>query len=287
MDKIYKFLLILVLCAVVACDEDVPGPVINKTPLDTKNPLVQLTSPAANTSYLIINRPTITAMLSDNMGLGSARALLVDGDGQRREVVEPFPFYGAPKHEEFWSVFSLRDIEPGIYRLVLEVRDKQNNLAKDSVTIKVHAPDINRTEFAKAFKEGSLYHQIDWSWFGLDFINGLEFNESDFSTALYLMVKIDEFMNQDEWEMFMKDFRFENQTWSSWDEDSNGELDNSEFKNGIGRLDLFNKWDSDSDRFVREDELINGIFDSWDEDRDNLLTRAEYAENFYNYLVLF
>jgi hypothetical protein len=284
MKNMYKLPFIFLLCVLVACnDDDDPSPA-NRN-LDTESPKVYLLSPAANTTYLVINRVVFSANLSDNMGLGNARALLVDADGKRSAVTEPMPFFSNITHIKYGSSFYLRDVEPGTYTLVVEVEDSQKNMAKDSVTIMVHAPDINREAFAQAFENGNFFRQLDWGWFGFDFTKEVEFDEMQFTAGLYMMINSSTYIKENEWEQFVRDFRFEKQRWATWDENGDGELDGDEFHNGIKRLDLFKKWDTDNDKMVRTNEFVKGIFDRWDVNQDNRLTRAEYQEKFYKYLV--
>lgn len=236
--------------------------------------------------YVVISLVNVSARLWDNVGLQSARGFLVDADGNRREVLTPILLYDPVKFMEYGSDFYLKGTEPGTYTLVLEVKDRQNNIAKDSVTLRVQTRDINISEFAKAFEEGSFYHHIDWGWFGLDFTNGVEFDERQFSMGIYMMVNMSSYINENEWDKFMQDFRFEKQAWAGWDENTNGELDYDEFHKGLVRLELFKKWDLNNDNLVREDEFIIGIFDRWDRNRNSWLSREEYDDMFYTYLTL-
>ncbi|MBX0334281.1 hypothetical protein K3G39_13640 [Pontibacter sp. HSC-14F20] len=285
MAKNYKLFLMLLLCVLVSCgDDDDPSPNTNNNPPDTESPKVKILSPETNSTYLVIDMVRIDGRLSDNMALGSLKFWLVAADGQKHEVIEPFIFTDVLKFLDFGASFFPRDIESGTYKLVLEIKDRQNNVAKDSISINVHAPDINSAAFANAFKNGSFYHYIDWGWYGVDFTNGVEFNEAQFSNGVFLMMSQEYSINKDQWEKFVKDFRFEKQTWATWDEDGSGDVVSEEFEKGLDRLELFNNWDLNNDRMVKEDEFILGIFESWDRNRDNMLSKAEYHDSFHTYL---
>ncbi len=273
------------LCVLAACNDDDDFNPRNKSQ-DTANPSIYLLSPVANTTYLVINRVDVHASLSDDTGLGSARTLLVDADGNRKAVTEPIVFQSNTTSGQYGSSFNLRGVEPGTYTLVIEVRDQASNMAKDSVAIKVHAPDLNKTEFSEAFEKGSFFYNLEWGWFGLDFTHGIEFDETQFSTGVYMMINISTYMKENEWEKFVQDFGFEKQSWSTWDANRNGELDELEFHNGLKRLDLFKKWDANNDRMVRADEFAQGIFKSWDLNQDDMLTKAEYQDKFYYYVSI-
>lgn len=201
-------------------------------------------------------------------------------------MMELFPFTDVLKATEFNASFYPRDIASGTYKLVSETKDRQNNVARDSITIAVEAPDISKTEFAKAFEKGSFYHHLDWGWYPVDFTNGVEFNEVELSSGLYIMMSLDDNIKKEEWEKFVKDFRFEKQSWATWDADTNGELDYDEFHKGISKLELFKKWNLDNSQLVSEIEFATGIFDRWDRNRDNLLSRDEYFDMFYTYLAI-
>lgn len=288
MEKIYKLFFLLLLCALVSCDDDddTPIPGANNNAPDTEKPKVQLLSPASNTTHLVIDLVSIRAKLSDNDALGNIRAFLVDANENQRNIVEPLIFPADMKFSEFGGTFYPRDVAPGTYMLVLEVKDRHNNVAKDSVILTIHAPDIDKTEFVKAFEKGNFYRFLDWGWFPVDFTNGIQFNETQLSNGLYMMLSLDDNIKKDEWERFVKDFRFEKQNWATWDADTNGDLDYDEFHKGISKLGLFKKWNLDNSQLVSEAEFAMGIFDSWDRNRDNLLSKDEYFDTFFTYLAL-
>lgn len=201
-------------------------------------------------------------------------------------MTEPFTLTEATKFLTFGISFYPRDTAPGSYSLVLEVKDKAQNMAKDSVTLTVHAPDLNKTEFVNAFQKSSFYSFVDWGWFGFDFTNGIEFNEKQFSDGVFMMMNVESSIPKDHWEKFVKDFRFEKQARTTWDEDGNDVLTIEEFRSGLGRLDLFDEWDLNDDGLVKEAEFAAGIFDRWDRNRNKLLSRDEYFDMFYTYLAL-
>lgn len=243
-------------------------------------------SPASNTTHLVIDLVSIRAKLSDSDALGSMRAFLVDANGIYREVMEPFVFTYEVKYTDYGHLFFPRDVAPGTYKLMLEVKDKAQNLAKDSVTLTIHAPDIDKTEFTKAFEKGNFFRFLDWGWFEFNFTNGIEFNESQFSAGMFMMLYDEYSIPKDQWEKFAKDFRFEKQSWATWDEDGNGELSDEEFLKGLDRLGLFDEWDLNDDGLVKEAEFAAGIFDRWDRNRNKVLSRDEYFDMFYTYLAL-
>ncbi|PKV75964.1 DUF4625 domain-containing protein [Pontibacter ramchanderi] len=287
MRKIYQLSFILLLWIGVSCGgDDDPTPSTVNNPPDTEKPKIQLLTPEENSTFLVINLIRFNTRLSDNVALGTLKASLVSSDGSRSEIMEPFIFTDAMNITDFTGSFYPREIAPGTYTLLLEVLDRQKNMAKDSVAITIHAPAINQAEFENAFKKNTFYYYLDWGWFGFDFINGVEFVKSQFTYGLLMMMSMDNYINKDQWEKFVKDFQFEKQTWASWDKDGNGMLDDIEFHQGIEQLGLFEKWDQNKDKLVNEKEFVRGIFKSWDRNRDDVLSREEYFEPFYTYLSL-
>lgn len=287
MGKIYKLSLTLLLLVCVACgSDDDPSPNANNNLRDTEKPKIKFLSPEANSNHLVIDLITIRVRLTDNEALGNVSTWLVSADGQRQEVMEPFPFTDVLRNTEFNASFYPRDIASGTYKLVSETKDRNNNVAKDSVTITVQATDIDKTAFVKAFEKGNFYQYLDWGWFGVDFTNGIQFNEPQLSNGLYMMLSLDDNIKKDEWEKFVKDFRFEKQRWADWDANADNELDYDEFHKGISKLDLFKNWNLDNSQLINEVEFATGIFDRWDRNRDNLLSKDEYYNLFYTYLAL-
>jgi hypothetical protein len=285
MKNYYRLFLLLFSCAFVACDDD--DDVFNPNLLtDTVSPIIELSSPAANDSVLLIGGVSVLAYVKDERVLDNVRVIVNDPSGGSQVIANHTAALSIDPR-----VFSLSEYYripknpvPGEYTVVVEAKDKGQNVTKNAVTFTLHDSDIHSEEFIEAFwyiLYDILPGFIDNAW---DL--GYAFNDDWLNNLLFLMVSTnnDSGISEAEWGKFMADFDVKNQAWPTWDLNSDGKLDKQEFYDGITRLNLFNDWDTNQDEIISVEELATAIFTLWDHNRDNVLSREEYLEKSYTYL---
>ncbi|MCX2740880.1 hypothetical protein [Pontibacter anaerobius] len=284
MKKNKLVLLLLLAASLVACDED------DDVVPDMVSPEVEILSSTDNATFLVIEMIEGKVKVVDNNAIKGYRVFLVYPDGSSKLVKE---------HDEFYIKITSRDYPISIklpkgatmgeYILVVEAEDRAQNVAKDSLAVTIHAPDISSAEFARAFNNVANLTAFDamyWDWMGYDLQYGIVFEEYGFESGFFDMVDIDydRAISGAEWEKFIADFNLDSKSWASLDEDNNGTLDSVEFGDGFRNLISFEGWDLDKDGWVNKDEFANGIFGHWDTNKDNLLSKEEYLERFFTYL---
>ncbi|WP_439882141.1 hypothetical protein ACSX1A_03050 [Pontibacter sp. MBLB2868] len=297
MKAIYFISVLLLSVTFMSCDGD-DGPKPNLNPLsgtvpppetDTVNPVVSITLPTANDSLLLIDAIQVIADLSDNIRLDSVRVILTGPDGGR-QVLSDAQIRGGVRDYKLNVVHQIpKYAATEDYTVIVEAKDYGKNVAKDSVTFVLYASDINSATFARPFSYGlyNKYFTEPLEKLGYNYWDmGYSFNDDLFSFIMFLMVNTDnEFsISEAEWNRFIVDFGVKNQVWTTWDENSDGNLNEAEFHDGLISLNLFNEWDENQDSSVYFDEMAAGIFSRWDTNNDKMLSKEEYLEKFYTYL---
>lgn len=285
MKKVYFVFLCL---ALLACNDDDDSPTPSSS-TDTVAPVVTITAPAANDSLLIIGGIRLSGVITEEWRLEKVRFFLTGPDGAREMIWDASPtLYVQQREFELGHQLPIpRQAALGAYTLTVEARDYGKNVAKDSVTFVLHAPDINKAAFEEPFNSGLYNYWETMDWFGYNSWDNGNMLDADWLTILlFLMVNTDEefSLSEAEWTRFMTDFNAKQQKWATWDEDNNGALNEAEFHKGIGSLNFFDDWDTDQDQKVSAEEMAAGVFDRWDYNRNGFLSADEYLDRYYTYL---
>ena len=67
------------------------------------------------------------------------------------------------------------------------------------------------------------------------------------------------------------------QRFQQWDRDRDTRLSRQEVEAGFGESGVFDRFDTDGDAFLDEEEVAGGFADTWDTSDDGLIDRGEYA----------
>ncbi|WP_092104027.1 EF-hand domain-containing protein [Pontibacter chinhatensis] len=286
MKKVYFVFLCIALLACNDDDDDAPTP---SSSTDKVAPVVTITAPAANDSLLIIGGIRLSGIITEEWRLEKVRFFLTDPGGAREMIWDASPtLYVQQREFELGHQLPIpRQAALGAYTLTVEARDYGKNVAKDSVTFVLHAPDINKAAFEEPFNLG-LYNYWEYmDWFGYNSWDYGSMLDADWlSVLLSLIVDTDgEYgVSKAEWTRFTTDFNAKEQNWATWDEDNNGALNEAEFHKGVGSLKFFEDWDTDQDQVVSAEEMGAGFFERWDHNRNGLLSADEYLDRYYTYL---
>lgn len=114
--------------------------------------------------------------------------------------------------------------------------------------------------------------------------NGDGFIEpGEFTTYIYTRADSDRdgFLNDEEWKMnssqLYRPYKDTNtNTYTYWDQDKNGKLDNNEVKTLVEKTDLYSKWDENRDGKVDTNEFAKGTFNAYDDNSDGALSMTEW-----------
>lgn len=107
--------------------------------------------------------------------------------------------------------------------------------------------------------------------------------QGEFTTYIYSRADLDHdgFLNDEEWKMNTsqiyrpyKDTSYK--TYTYWDQDKNGKLDNNEMKTLVEKTDLYSKWDVNRDGKLSTDEFSKGTFNAYDDNSDGVLSLTEW-----------
>lgn len=105
----------------------------------------------------------------------------------------------------------------------------------------------------------------------------------EFTTYLYTRSDIDSdgYLGDEEWRVTTsqlyrpyKDVNYN--TYTYWDQDKNGRLDNNEMKTLVEKTGLYSKWDTDLNGKVDNDEFARGTFAAYDDDNNGSLSVTEW-----------
>ena len=285
MKKVYFIFLCI---ALLSCNDDDDAPTPNSS-TDKIAPVVTITAPAANDSLLIIGGIRLAGVITEEWRLEKVVFFLTAPNGARELLfdVSPELYYNQKEFELEHRLPIPPRAAPGTYTLTVEARDYGKNVARDSVAIVLHTPDINKAAFEDPFNNGLSNFWGYMDWFGYNpWDNGYMLDADWFNLLLSLIVDTDgEYgVSKAEWARFMADFNAKEQNWATWDEDNNGALSDAEFQKGVGRLNFFKDWDADKDQRLSYEEMGAGVFDRWDHNRNDLLSSDEYLDRYYIYL---
>lgn len=105
----------------------------------------------------------------------------------------------------------------------------------------------------------------------------------EFTTYVYTRADMDHdgFLNDEEWKsntsQLYRPYKDTNyNTYTYWDQDKNGRLDNNEMKTLVEKTDLYSKWDVNRDGKVDTDEFAKGTFAAYDDNGDGSLNLSEW-----------
>jgi hypothetical protein len=105
----------------------------------------------------------------------------------------------------------------------------------------------------------------------------------EFTTYIYTRADTDRdgFLNDEEWKMntsqLYRPYKgTDTNTYTYWDQDKNGKLDNNEVKTLVEKTDLYSKWDENRDGKVDTNEFAKGTFNAYDDNGDNVLSLSEW-----------
>lgn len=287
MKRIYLISLFLLTVTFMSCDDDHD---VESAPIspDTIAPKLTINSPTANDSVLVIDKLAVYAKITDDRIIDKVRIVLIQPGGSSW-VLSDTKINGYRDYDLATRLHIPKHAGTGTYTVIVEVEDRWQNVAKDSVTVILHASDINIATFEKPFVNALLNSHFS-HYLNLVGYNawdaGYSFDNTYFDFAMYLIVNTDikSSISEAEWDKFITDFDVEDQTWTEWDENRDGSLNDIEFQKGISSLNFFNDWDKNRSEKVDFDEMAAGIFSRWDTNKDNLLSSEEYQEKFYTYL---
>ncbi|MBC5994444.1 Ig-like domain-containing protein [Pontibacter cellulosilyticus] len=292
-------LLLMISSAITSCDDEEVQPTINPLPTvpttpaapDTVSPVVNITSPEANATFLTIENVGIRVSITDNVGIDEVRLFMLNSAGDtlnKSDSVLDISDLGLDNDKVFNTTIYLyrqlinlpQNTAAVNYTTILEAVDKKQNTAKSSVTFTIHAPDLNKAEFIK----GSSYVNIDHAlgWYGYQVPKD---PDAAFSFVLLYMVDGDLHLTEAQWIKFATDFNLKDQVWAKWDENGDGTLNVDEFNQGIKKLNFYTEWDIDKNSWIDTHEMAGGIFERWDDNNDKLLSRGEYEDRFYYYYL--
>ena len=293
-------LLVLVISSViVSCDDEEVQPTIKPLPTvpttpaapDTIKPVINITAPVANATFLTIENVVLRVSITDVGGLDVVRVLVENSAGDTvkgSESVLDILGLGLDDDKVFDASIHLyrhhitlpQNAAAINYTAIVEATDKKQNKAKRSITFTIHAPDLNKAGFI----EGSSYVNIDHAlgWYGYPVPKD---PEAAFSFVLLYMVDEDLHLTEAQWMKFAADFNLQNQVWAKWDENGDGTLNVDEFNLGIKKLNFYTEWDLDKNYSIDPHEMAGGIFERWDNNKDQLLSRGEYEDKFYFYYL--
>jgi hypothetical protein len=107
--------------------------------------------------------------------------------------------------------------------------------------------------------------------------------QDEFTSYLYTKSDTDGdgFMGDEEWKMTTSQFYrpykdVDYNSYTYWDQDKDGRLDNNEVKTLIEKTGLYSKWDTDTDGKVSNAEFEVGTFNAYDDNGDGTLSLAEW-----------
>ena len=290
-----SYLLLCLALFLFACEGENVAPKVAKpvtqTPpkpvTDTKNPSVFIINQTGSLDFSVIGRSSIIINAIDDVELESVKAVVTEPDNTNPKVIFDQKYEKEDKQKKLNVTFSLaatlrplpQDVSSKSYKMVVTAKDRVGKMAKDSIAFTIHAPVYFKVDFVRE-TTSSIANFLDWYGYS-------ELKDREMRFKLYFLLKIDkdydEKISEAEWKRFVKDFNFTNQSWSVWDMDKDGILNDLEFYKGLDRLGLFKEWDVNKDGDVSDDEFAGGVFDSWDDNKDTLLTKNEYEERYIYY----
>ena len=119
-----------------------------------------------------------------------------------------------------------------------------------------------------------------WDKDGNTFVTQDEFGQGFFSL---IDRDGDALISTDEWaegevQFFSEDGMEEQQEETTWDANSDGQIQPEEFQQGLEKLNYFSEWDQNGDEQLAEEEIAKGTFAMWDTDGNGVIEADEYKE---------
>ncbi|AKD05193.1 hypothetical protein POKO110462_21740 [Pontibacter korlensis] len=133
-------------------------------------------------------------------------------------------------------------------------------------------------KFNESFATNNYYDEWDED-------NDEKLTEEEFYTSFYTIWDQDDNneINEQEWTTATNDFGIQNQSWSSWDANGDGKLEEEEFRKSMTSTNLHQSWDKNQDKMIDEQEYTSGVFALWDDNGDGSLGGDEYNERYVRY----
>ncbi|WP_162054895.1 Ig-like domain-containing protein [Pontibacter pamirensis] len=275
MEKINWLFLFLFAFAIAACDdEDDVAP-------DADAPEIAITSPAVNTSFLVIDEIELRANVTDNREVEQVRIYLSGPDGDRRQVDEVnIDFVNDSRNENLKVTFYMAEgSAAGIYTMIVEAQDEQQNTSESAVNINVQAPDLEKVAFNTALTKNTFFRKRVIN-------NGASLTEGEFGTSVFHIMDRghDGYVENNEFDKFTVDFDLETSSdWYYYDEFDGLSL--GTLNALLRKVKFFDDWDLDNNNLLNEAELTGGIFGRWDDNEDGVLSRNEYESKMHTYFI--
>lgn len=277
MEKINWLLLFLFAFTIAACDDE------EDVAPDTAAPVIAITSPAVNSSFLVVDEVELRANVTDNMGVEQVWVFIIDPNGNRSKVDEVnIDFVNDNRNENLKVNFILAEgSAAGTYTMIVEAQDEQQNTSESGVSLTVQAPDLEKVAFNTALTKNSSFR----NWV-ID--NGASLTEDEFGTSVFHMMDTghDGYVEEVEFDKFTVDFDLENETSSNWYwYDEFDGLSLTTINALLRKVRFFDDWDLDNNDLLSEAELTGGIFVRWDDNEDGVLSRDEYEVKVHTYFI--
>jgi hypothetical protein len=274
MKKTTWLFLIFFAFSMAACDDDAP---------DAAAPVVAITSPVANASFLVVDEVELRANVTDNTDVKHVRVFLIDPIGNRNQVDEVnIDFRSINKTGNLNVDFTLPEgSATGAYTMIVEAEDKQQNVAESSVIFAVHSPDLDEAGLNTALADKPPFRK----WISY---NGSYLEEFIFEKSFFHIIDTDGnlYVEENELNQFALDFDIEKEIHDKMvlaiGFDGLGPV---ALNIGLRDAKLFTDWDLNRNGQLTAKEFTGGVFSRWDDNGDDVLSREEYERRIYNYFI--
>ena len=132
-------------------------------------------------------------------------------------------------------------------------------------------------EFTNVFK---TYYVSDWKINETATDADIKYDNSEFYEAGFAFwdANDDDVIDQNEWKSINSFYfqKYEFEDFKKIDDNENGELSFTEFREEVEDNGLFTSWDVNDDNAMNEGELAQGVFHSYDFDDSGFLEKGEF-----------
>ncbi|MEQ9441620.1 MAG: hypothetical protein RIG62_21435 [Cyclobacteriaceae bacterium] len=138
---------------------------------------------------------------------------------------------------------------------------------------------IDNKKLKASFTQSEYFSQ--WDSDGNSYVTPNEFEEGFFGL---IDNNSDASISADEWAkgsaQFFGDVEMEKyQQETTWDTNSDGQIQPEEFQQGLEEIGYFSKWDNDGNDQLAEEEIAQGTFAMWDTDDNGVIEADEYKQS--------